>query len=164
MTRKPLIAIAAAIAVIGMAGASASPALAAAAAVRVSASPAAIKPDPGPVPTCDPGGYCDYSSLNPVIICFQGIGNITNWSSQGSGCRNHDVELENETADAVRLYFAPGFGGAWICIPAHDGVTFGTNTPVFNNGTDLAVGFGQPVRNNVASSKQASSDNCTNPA
>ena len=164
MTRKPLFAMAAAIAAISLASASASPALASPSVLRLSASPAGVHPDPGPVPTCDSGAYCDYSSLQPVVICFQGSGNIMNWSSRGKGCRNIDVELLNETSDAVRLYFAPDFGGAWICIPAHDGVTFGTNSPVFNNGTDLATGFGKPVFDNVASSKQAASDNCTNPA
>jgi hypothetical protein len=155
--------VAAAIAAISLATVFASPALASSSVIEAAASPAGAQPDPGPVPTCDSSAYCDYSSLNPVVICFQAIGNIMNWSTQGSGCRNRDVQLLNQTADAVRLYFAPDFEGAWICIPAHDGVTFGTNTPVFNNGTDLAAGFGQHVRNNVASSKQATSDNCTNP-
>ncbi len=119
------------------------------------------KPDVCGVPT---DNYYDFS--NSSTLCFQAgpSPSSVNWSSEG--CRNVDEYFADELpdSDAIRLYYSPNEDGAWVCVPNGFGATNSGNLSgyTFNNGPGDA-GYGQSIENNVASSKVADGNNCSNP-
>lgn len=115
--------------------------------------------------SCPPMGgftaFCDFAATGFSNQCFRSDAagmNIANWSNAGSGCRNVDESIINNTSEYVRLYFGPNHGDPHTCI--NPGTSFSNLAGKdFNSGTGAGT---QPVENNVASSS-ANTSRCTNP-
>jgi Peptidase inhibitor family I36 len=101
--------------------------------------------------------YCDFSSGDPGGRgCLNADASVANWES----CRNQDIGFWNATPYSVRLYYSPNYAGAWICVPGNTDIG-SLSGKDFNNGSG-DPGYGDPVRNDVASSTLSGSNNCSN--
>lgn len=121
----------------------------------------AVEPDTGAYTNCQRGLWCDYIGTSGRYECIYSSG-TTNWSNTFFQCRNLDESFANRTSGLVRLYYSPNEQGAWVCI---DASKYENNLSgfVFNNENKAeTAGYGQPIKDNVASS-EAASGNCSNP-
>ena len=125
-------------------------------AISVSSSAgAAIRPASGAYDDCTANYFCDYSNTNGLSECFKTAGSVSDW-----GCRNEDESFANRAGSIIRLYYSPGYQGAWVCLPVgyYDN---DVHSMTFDNGSGDA-GYSETVFNNVASS-QFGTGSCSNP-
>jgi hypothetical protein len=107
--------------------------------------------------------YQDESGMSGgmYVECFRSTASgLLEWANVGSGCRNRDVAFFSDWPGPIRLYYSPDRGGAWVCVPPGWGGSLAGYT--FNNGSGDA-GYGDPVKNDVASSYANDSGSCSNP-
>jgi hypothetical protein len=102
-----------------------------------------------------------YAKTGLTSLCMAVSGALINQDWSVNGCRNVDESIFNNSTVAVRLYFSPGHGGAWTCLPMHWSGNVTSSNDKFNSGS--GAGAGHTIENNVASSQLSTSNDCSKP-
>lgn len=124
----------------------------------VAAQAAPTSPDPAPARGAAATGYLyaneagTSDSRFPMRWC-QWYNSDSNWGDNCGGFRNVASYAFNDSnaGNVVRLYYSPGYAGAWACLGPGDAWTdFVVDNVRFTWGSGLA-GYGAQANDNVAS-------------